>query len=45
MARIKNIELKRLISEKFNCGTVFKLDSLRNNEWNDEKRKEIKDLF
>ena len=40
---IKNIELKRLISEKFNCGTVFKLDSLRNNEWNDEKRKEIKE--
>lgn len=40
---IKNSELKMLISEKFNCGTVFKLDSLKNNEWNDEKRKEIKE--
>lgn len=39
---IKNTDLKNLILKKFKCGTVFKLESLRNDEWNEEKRKEIR---
>ena len=40
---IKNDELKKFISENINVGTVFKLTTLRDNEWNSDKVKDIDD--
>ena len=42
-SNIKNDELKKFISENINVGTVFKLTTLRDNEWNSDKVKDIGD--